>query len=913
MPESLRHVIVHDAGNLYSPFVDGHFSNASDAVFDPETQNVILPTTYPNGSDLGYIFGGGIWVGGIVNGDTLTSCLYDGWSGADEMYPPDPDAGGSIRTGDFANDEFVTSVTDTNSNYNSTPLNIEVTQKSYSWSDTLYDDFVIIDYTMTNIGEEDIADGWIGILLDNDILHQSSDNGHFDDCSGLLDLQADSLYPGSTMIIPYSFDNDGDPDVEVPGWNNLSPRGAISLQFLGASFNPLHVNFNWWVSNGNPALDFGPRRAGTPEDPFRDFSSGALGTPGHDGDRYYLLSHPEVDYDQLYVNVDHSADGWLPPPQPLAIDIVDGYDTRFLLSFGPCDIPAGESITFSVALVAGENLHVNATDFEEYFDPENPDAFYATLDFTDMITHNYRAWEVYESGYTLPNPGPPVGLEITEYGDLFVSLAWDVCDRPDLVGYNIYYRDTDGDNTWYNYTAEPLTDTAWNVLVSDPLHFYEFAVTAVTTGPRESAFSETVGIVPHTPHPIAGVEAEVQYLDIAVQWNESPDTDLDQYYIYRSVWYEEFEKFDSTTQTSYVDATTESGVKYSYYITQINIQGNESEPSETVSGIPMAFDKGILLIDASRVSITSLLYDSTVFENMYTQLAARLPVTRHVIVETFDVNPVTFAELSEYSHIVVFGESRYADLKNPFGDLKLADIGLYLSLGGRGVFTAPAPDFSAMSIYATGEPEPVKIDFSPGDVAYDIFKLDSAVKNIGVVLDGTIPGDLMGCTPLDPEYPTLEADTAQLRTMPLPMSSFIPASGYIYFKAEAEPIYAYNSSSSGSVNDGQVNGIKYLGEDYQFVLFNFSLSLMAENGNYYALLQALNDLGVDIYCGDANDDGLVNLGDAVYLVRYIFMGGPPPAVEYRSDIDCDGDVDIGDAVGIINYVFREHALLRCCP
>mgnify|MGYP000733003538 CR=1 FL=1 len=38
------------------------------------------------------------------------------------------------------------------------------------------------------------------------------------------------------------------------------------MQFLGASFTPSHVNFNWWISNPDAALDFGPRRAGTIDD-----------------------------------------------------------------------------------------------------------------------------------------------------------------------------------------------------------------------------------------------------------------------------------------------------------------------------------------------------------------------------------------------------------------------------------------------------------------------------------------------------------------------------------------------------------------------------------------------------------------------------------------------------------------------
>jgi hypothetical protein len=57
--------------------------------------------------------------------------------------------------------------------------------------------------------------------------------------------------------------------------------------------------------------------------------------------------------------------------------------------------------------------------------------------------------------------------------------------------------------------------------------------------------------------------------------------------------------------------------------------------------------------------------------------------------------------------------------------------------------------------------------------------------------------------------------------------------------------------------------------------------------------------------GDANGDGLVDVGDAVFLINYIFRSGPPPDPHYLGDANCDGNVDVGDAVFLINYIFRE--------
>lgn len=56
--------------------------------------------------------------------------------------------------------------------------------------------------------------------------------------------------------------------------------------------------------------------------------------------------------------------------------------------------------------------------------------------------------------------------------------------------------------------------------------------------------------------------------------------------------------------------------------------------------------------------------------------------------------------------------------------------------------------------------------------------------------------------------------------------------------------------------------------------------------------------------GDANADGVVDLGDVVYLINYLYKNGDPPLPVQAGDCNCDGIVDIGDVVYLINYLFR---------
>ncbi len=68
-------------------------------------------------------------------------------------------------------------------------------------------------------------------------------------------------------------------------------------------------------------------------------------------------------------------------------------------------------------------------------------------------------------------------------------------------------------------------------------------------------------------------------------------------------------------------------------------------------------------------------------------------------------------------------------------------------------------------------------------------------------------------------------------------------------------------------------------------------------------------------CGDANDDKDVNVGDAVYIISYVFAGGPPPYNICAADANGDDEVNVGDAVYLINYIFKggPPPVEPCCP
>jgi hypothetical protein len=57
--------------------------------------------------------------------------------------------------------------------------------------------------------------------------------------------------------------------------------------------------------------------------------------------------------------------------------------------------------------------------------------------------------------------------------------------------------------------------------------------------------------------------------------------------------------------------------------------------------------------------------------------------------------------------------------------------------------------------------------------------------------------------------------------------------------------------------------------------------------------------------GDANNDSLVNVGDVVFLVNYLYKAGPEPCVTEAADANADSKVDVGDIVYLINFLYRD--------
>jgi hypothetical protein len=65
--------------------------------------------------------------------------------------------------------------------------------------------------------------------------------------------------------------------------------------------------------------------------------------------------------------------------------------------------------------------------------------------------------------------------------------------------------------------------------------------------------------------------------------------------------------------------------------------------------------------------------------------------------------------------------------------------------------------------------------------------------------------------------------------------------------------------------------------------------------------------------GDANLDWSLNVADVVYLVDYLFFGGPAPPCFEEGDVNGDGAINVADVVHLVDYLFFNGDPPAPCP
>ncbi len=316
---------------------------------------------WPAGSGTEYLFGAGLWVGALKNGIPAVSTTlgfdpngivfeFDpGRDTRDIMYraaegtrggarapaEADDDGDGAVDEdplngydddGDGAIDEDFAAISNQMfacryaDYYPETarafpqhnPLGLEVRQQSFQWEEDRYDDFVGIEFHITNAGSNVLEDVYVGFFADGDAGQRTTDRYYEDDATGrsFVPVECTDLGPVS-MDIAYVFDADGDEGRTL---------GYLGIMFLGHTVDP----------TGETA----PRRVGIST--YANFSGSASfedgGDPTNDFERYELLSSKVIERNAQVPR-----------------------DYRMLMAAGPFkELLPGSTLVFQTAFVIGE-------------------------------------------------------------------------------------------------------------------------------------------------------------------------------------------------------------------------------------------------------------------------------------------------------------------------------------------------------------------------------------------------------------------------------------------------------------------------------------------------------------------------------------------------------------------------------
>ncbi|MEE8418447.1 MAG: hypothetical protein V3S06_07270, partial [candidate division Zixibacteria bacterium] len=544
---------VHRASNIHFTITNfGHIGNGHD-LMDPDTGELTPCAEFPAHSGLEYLFLGALWIGAEIDTiyqgnpilDTLVSVGADGWlSIASELLPP-PEGEESLWEEEIIGDEeffAVFSDTLTDPRYVSDdpydgrphiPLGLKITRNSFCWSATDYDQLFFLNYYLENIGQRYLHNAWIGIYYDGDVWHssESPQQGAQDDLCGYIQH--------GDYGIAWIADNDGQP--YDGAYDYRSPRNVMGMILIDASEPGVQTNFNWWISNTNPELDWGPQLLENFNGPF---PSGGYGTPGPDRTKYFVMSNGEHDYGQIWAALDHTDEGWIPGP-PQADDLANGYDTRFLISFGPLDIPAGAAETLTVAYFGGQNLHVDPDNYAQNLRDNTDDSlsiaqYYANLDFSDFLEMADSAISFYEHGFENIPPGPPRNFRISDWDLDHVGLMWDPITPPNLHEYRIYRGTESGNYDPEKITPDNFVDSVFvdSDIVDNTTYYYVIA--SANANGMEGNYSHEISVNSGQPQTPTGLTATAGNTEVELNWDSNPESDIFGYTIYRSELDEDF-------------------------------------------------------------------------------------------------------------------------------------------------------------------------------------------------------------------------------------------------------------------------------------------------------------------------------------------------------------------------------------
>lgn len=150
-------------------------------------------------------------------------------------------------------------------------------------------------------------------------------------------------------------------------------------------------------------------------------------------------------------------------------------------------------------------------------------------------------------------------------------------------------------------------------------------------------------------------------------------------------------------------------------------------------------------------------------------------------------------------------------------------------------------------------------------------------------------------------------------------TSYIHANLAIEFTKPAQWLYVTPLAGSVPPGESDTLQLKFVSTDLDTGTYKANVKIssndpLPQNNPLILPAQLIVSNAPQYLCGDADGSDAVNISDAVYLIGYIFSGGPAPDPLAAGDVDCSAAVNISDAVYLITYIFSGgSAPCAACP